>query len=259
MNAPIPSHKKKGSPWRAWILRWAIGVALIGMSIWGIALCREIFRAYVGPATLPQDSSFANLGAWAAWALFFGPLAVAGMAMVWSTLRKMGALGHFAYWLGDRAGQPDTYLAKSSQRGGVARGSDSGDPHGLESLSAETVERLQRSAARAATILGALAGAFLLGIGVFGLSCLLLFSGPSAGSSMYVPLATGKVTISFAVFSGVLVFVGIVILQQTFRRENSGWLLPLRLFTYLIVRRRAGERTGHAGQYRPGTKQHPRV
>jgi hypothetical protein len=256
----FPPHEKKANAWSAWIFRLSLGAVLIGVSTWGIALCRQIFRVFVGPGILPQDSSFANLGAWAAWALFFGPLAVAGVAMVWSTLRKMGALDHFASWLGDRAGQPDPYLAKSSQWGGVARGSESGDPHGVESLSAETVERLQRSAARAATILGALAGAFLLGIGILGMVSLLFFSGSTASNSIYVPLPTGRLTITFALFSGMMVLLGLAILQQTFRRENNSWLLPLRVFTYMIVRRRqAGEPNIRSGRHLPDKKQHPRV
>jgi hypothetical protein len=254
-----PPHEKKANASSAWIFHLSLGAVLIGVSAWGIAPCRQIFSVFVGPGTLPQDSSFANLGAGAAWALFFGPLAVAGAAMVWSTLRKRSGLDHFASWLGDRAEQPDIYLAKSSPWGGVARGNGSGDPHGLESLSAETVERLKRSAARAATILGVLAAAFLLGIGIFGLGYLLLFSGPSASSSIYVPLGTGRVTISFAVFCGILVFVGITILQQTFRRENSSWLLPLRLFTYLIVKRRACDLANRTGRHLTNTKHPPRV
>jgi hypothetical protein len=259
MNAPTPPHKKKESPWRAGTLPLAIGAVLIVVSIWGIPLCRGIFRAYVGPSSLPGDSLFASLGAWATWGLFFAPMGIGGVAMVWSTLRKMGALDRFASWLGDRAGHPDSYLAKSIQCGAVARGSESGDPHELESLSAETVERLQRSATRAAMILGVLAGSLSLGIGIFGLGYLLLFSGPSAGSSIYVPLATGRVTISFAVFCGMLVFAGTTILQQTFRREDGSWLLPLRVFTYMLVRRRVGERTGHTEQHQPNTKPHPKV
>lgn len=179
--------------------------------------------------------------------------------MVWSTLRKMGALDQFASWLWDRAGRPDTFLAKSSQSVGIIPRSKQDDPHGLESLSAETVERLQRSAARAATILGALTGASLLGIGIFGLVYLLLFSGPYASSSVYVPLATGRLTISFALFSGMLVLLGFTILQRTFRRDNNGWLLPLRVFTHIIVRRWTGEQSGLTEQHQPDTKQHPRV
>jgi hypothetical protein len=130
------------------------GAALIGLSVWGVALCRGIFRVSLGPDALPGDSSFANLGIWAAWALFFGPLTVAGVATVWSTLRKMSALDQVATWLSDRAVLPDALLVNTERFGGIVHGGEIGDPLGLENLSAETVKRLQRIAARAATILG---------------------------------------------------------------------------------------------------------
>jgi hypothetical protein len=258
MNPAVPHHQGKRNDSRTWIFRLVLGALVIGVSVWGISLCRQIFRVSIGPDSVSGDSSFANLGTWASWVLFFGPLTIAGVAMVWSTFRKMGALDQFASWFWERAGHPHTLLAKTGQSFGIAPGNEGRDPHGLEGLSTETVERLQRSAVRAATILGALAGAFLLGIGIFGLVSLLLFSGPQAGSSIYVRLATGRITITF-VFSGMLVFLGYTILQRTFRRDNNSWLLPLRVFTYIIVRRRAGERTGRAEQRQPGTKQHPRV
>jgi hypothetical protein len=260
MNTVIPPHEKKGNASRAWIFRLALGAVLIGVSVWGIALCREIFRVSVGPDSLPGDSSYANLGTWAAWTLFFGPLAVAGGAMVRSTLRKMGALEQFAFWLWDRAGRPEAMLGTAGQSGGIAAGRMTGDPHGLENLPAETVERWRRAAGRATTILGGLAGASLLGIGIFGLIYLLLFPRTNAGSSIYLALATGRLTITFALLSGMLVFLGVAVLQHTFRRENNSWLLPLRVFTYVIVRRRqAGERARRTRQHLPNTKQHPRV
>jgi hypothetical protein len=260
MNTAIPPHEKKGNTSRAWIFRLALGAVLIGVSVRGISLCREFFRVWIGPDSLPSDSSFVNLGTLAAWALFFGPLAVAGVVMVWSTLRKMGALDQFAYWLGEREARPDASLVNASGNGGIVPGSTAADAPGLESLSAETVERLQRTATRAATVLGGLVGALLLGIGIFGLIFLLFFPRTSPGGSIYVPVATGRLTISFAVFFGMLVFLAFTILRHTFRRENSGWLLPLRVFTYMIVRRRqAVARAIRPGQHLPDTKQHPRV
>jgi hypothetical protein len=247
MNTVIPPRESKGNASSAWIFRLALGALLIGVSVWGIALCRQIFRGSIGPGSVPGDSNFVNLGAWASWALFFGPPAVAGVAIVWSTLRKMGALEHFVFWLSERAGRHDAFLSKANQSSG------------LENLSTETVARLQRAATRAATILGALIGASLLGIGIVGWVSLFFFSRPHAGSSVYLPLATGRITITFALFSGLLVFLGFTILRRTFRRDNNGWLLPLRLFTSIIVRRRAGERTGHTEQHPSVTKQHPRV
>lgn len=260
MNPAVPQHKKKGNSSSAGIFRLVLGLGLMGMSVWGIALSHEIVRVYVGPGALPGDSSFVNLGAWAAWSLFFGPLAIAGVVMARSALRKLGGLDQFAFWLWDRAGQPEAFLAKTKQVGGIAPGSERSDPHGLESMSTETVECLRRSATRAATILGALAGASLLSIGIFGLAYLLFSPLPYAGSSNYVILATGRFEIRLALFFGMLVILGFAILQQTFRKDNSSWLLPLRVFTHIILkRRRAGEGDRLTGQHRPDTKQHPRV
>lgn len=236
-----------------------LGALLIGVSVWGISLCRGIFRAYVGPGSVPGDSLFASLGTWATWVLFFAPLGIGGVALVWSTLHKMDAIYEFASWMADRAGPPNAVVVNPAQFGGIVRGGTPDDPHGLESLGPETVERLQRTAARTATILGGLAGAFLLAVGIFGLSYLLFLSYKDLSNSIYGHFEVGRAMFAFALFSGMLVFLGFIILQRTFRMDNSGWLLPLRLFTYLIVRRRAGERTGLARQQQPGAKQHPKV
>jgi len=238
MNPVGPRHERKGNASRALIFRLALGAGLIVLSVWGIVLCRGIFRGSIGPGALPSDSSFVDLAAWATWTVFFCPLAIAGVLTVWSTLPKMGALGY----------------------GGVVSGSETRDQHGVESLSTETAERLQRAASRAATILGLVAGAFLLGVGIFGLSYLLLFSRPYSSSSVYANLATGRLEFYFAVLSGILLLSGLAILQRTFRKENSGWLLPLRVFTYVVLRQsRAGERARSAAQHPPDTKQHPSV
>lgn len=238
MNTAIPPHEKKRNASSALIFRLAFGAALIGVSIWGIALCRGIFRGSIGPGALPSDSSFVNLAAWAAWTVFFCPLAIAGAMTVWSTLRKMGVLDY----------------------GGSVSRSETRVPHGLESLSAETAERLQRAASRAATMIGLVAGTFLLGVGIFGLSYLLFFSQPYSSSSVYANLAAGRLDFYFALLSGILLLSGLAILQRTFRKETGGWLLPLRVFTYLILRRsRAAERAGAAAQHPPDTKRHPSV
>jgi hypothetical protein len=254
MNRVSPPHESKRNTSSAWILRLTLGSVLIGVSVWGIALCHEIFRGSIGSGSVPGDTGFVNVAAWAAWALFFGPLAGVGVAMVWSMLRKMDALDQVAFWLAGRAGRPDALVGSAGQYTGIAEGSNTSDPHGLEDLSAETVERLQRTATRAATILGGLAGVFMFGIGIFGLIFLLFFPQTNIGSSIYVPLATSRFTITFALFFGMLVLLGLVFLEHTFRRENGSWLLPLKVFTY-IVRRRA--RLGE--HHLPSTKQHPRV
>jgi hypothetical protein len=238
MNTAIAPRKKKGNASSALIFRLALGAGLIVLSVWGIVLCHGIFRGSIGPGALPSDSSFVNLAAWAAWAVFFCPLAIAGVTTIWSTLRKMGTLDY----------------------GGVVSGSETRDQHGVESLSTGTVERLQRAASRAATILSLVAGTFLLGVGIFGLSYLLFFSQPYSSNSVYANLAAGRLEFYFALLSGVLVLAGLAILQRTFHNETGGWLLPLRVFTYLVLRRsRAAQPAGPAPQHPPDTKQHPSV
>lgn len=259
MNIAISPTLHKRRPWGAWILRLTIGAVLIGVSVWGVALCREIFRSSVGPGSVPGDSGFASLATWAAWALFFAPLAIGGMALVWSALRKMGAFDLFAFWLQGHVGEPEGLVANATQFGGIVRGGSPDDPHGLESLSGETVERLHRTAARTAIILGGLTGALLLGVGFFGLGYLLVSSWADASNAIYGHLAVGRALIAFALFSGMLVLAGLTILQQTFRRDNGIWLLPLRIFTHMILRRRAGERSKLVGQRQPTTKQLPKV
>jgi hypothetical protein len=238
MNPIDLRHERKRNTSTASAFRLALGAGLIVLSVWGIVLCHGIFRGSIGPGALPSDSSFVNLAAWAAWTVFFCPLAVAGVITIWSTLRKMGALGY----------------------GGVVFGSETRDQHGVESLSTETAERLQRAASRAATILSLVAGTFLLGVGIFGLSYLLFFSQPYSSSSVYANLAAGRLEFYFALLSGVLVLAGLAILQRTFHNETGGWLLPLRVFTYLILRRsRAAQSAGQAAQQPPDTKQPPSV
>jgi hypothetical protein len=229
---PKPPSNRPAS--RAWIFRLALGVALIGLSLWGIPLCNGLFHQFVGPNSLPSDASFENLGARVAWLLFFGPLAAAGLATVWSTLRKVGALEQFASWL--------------AARGGHSQELPANDPPGVETLSPETVYRLQHTAERTAVILGGLIGTSLLGIGIFGLVSLLFFSQPYPGSSVYMSLATGRIVTYFAVASGMSVLLGLAILQRTFRKENGGWLLPLRIFTYVLLRRRGAGQPGRRAE-----------
>jgi hypothetical protein len=108
--------------------------------------------------------------------------------------------------------------------------------------------------------LGGLAGTFLLGTGIFGLAYFSFFSQPYSGSSVYAALATGRVAIAFALLSGMLVLLGVAFLQRTLRKENSSWLLPLRVLTYTILsRRQPGERARRPGRHPPDTKLHRRV
>jgi hypothetical protein len=250
MNPTVPSQKRKGIALRAWIFRLTFAAMLLALSIWGITLCQEIFRVPIGPGSLPSDSSFASLGAWATWILFFGPVAAIGLVMTWSTLRKEGAFDRLASWLSGRLGRSDGSLASTDQAGAHVPGDGTHHPRGPENLSSDTVERLTRTATRTAVVLGALAGTSLLSIGIFGLICLRI-SGLYSGSSIYLALITGRLTITLALLSGMSVLLGLAILQRTFRADRNSWLLPLRVFTYMALKRRQTEQNARR------TRPHP--
>jgi hypothetical protein len=262
MNPAVPKRETNRNASRREIVRLTFGGTLIGLSIWGMVLCSEVFRVSLGPGSSPMDSDFANLGARVSWILFFGPVAAAGIVTVWSTLRKMGALEQFASWLSAFAGGSGGLSEGHAPHAGVVSAGRTDLPHGLENLNAETVKRLQRTALRTAVVLGGLAGASSLGLGIFGLVYLLCIAKPYAGSSVYESWATGRLTIAFAVFSGISVLVGVTILLRTFRKENNAWLLPLQLFTYTVLRQgQTGRGAGGAGRaqpHRPNRKPHPR-
>lgn len=230
---PKPVRAKKTS--RSWIYGLLIGSGLLALSIWGIAVCRETFQTFLGPTQSPADSGFVSLGAWTAWILFFGPVAATGLLTILFTLRKAGVLEATAVWLEKLIGQSgglqaDKFEARSPRN-------EDNDPHGLESLSAEKVEQLKLRATRVAFFLGVFAGLSLLVIGVIGLVCLSSISRPYAGSTPAMGFGTVRFTITFAVLSGMSLLLGLVILQRTFRKENSAWMLPLRVFTYTVLRR----------------------
>jgi hypothetical protein len=238
MSPALTTQQRSKSVRRAWVLRLAFGGALIGLSIWGMPLCRGLFRNSLGPGSLPTDASFTILAASIAWLLFFGPLAAAGVVIAWSTLRKMGAFDSATSWLYMRTGSSNGLSANYPHPGDMISINQLNPPSGLENLSAESITRLHRIGTRTAVTLGGLAGTFLLGIGVFGLVSLLFFLHPTSNASVYSGLLTARMVIYFGVASGISVLLGLTILQRTFGRENTGWLLPLRVFTRLILQHR---------------------
>ena len=190
-----------------WIWRVILGVGLIGLSLWGIDLCQTLFRTFMGKSPSLVDESFAKLAAGIAWFVFFGPIAVAGLAVLWSMLRKIGALD----WL--------------ERLGGRMFHSQGDFLDRAEGLSEEETADLIKGAHRIAILLGLSAGTFLILIGVLGL---IFMSAASAPFS---------ITLEFVIASGVSILAGLAILQRTLRKENNSWLLPLRVFTRLVLRR----------------------
>jgi hypothetical protein len=239
---------------RGWIYRLLIGSGLLAISAWGIGACRETFQTFLGPTQSPADPGFVNVAAWTAWSLFFGPVAAAGFLTILFTLRKMGALEKIAVLLEKLSGRSDGLQVGNNQFEARGPRNENYDLHGLESLSAEQVEQLKVKATRAAFLLGLVAGVSLLGIGVVGLVCLSSLSQPYSGSAPYVPLGTGRLTINLAVLSGISLLLGLFVLQRTLRKENSAWMLPLRMFTHTVLRREKVSRRARSTPHPPDTK-----
>lgn len=254
MNPAAHNPKSVERAPRGGIYRLLIGTGLLAISIWGFSVCRATFQTSLGPAQSPADPGFVSLGAWAAWCVFFGPVATAGFLTIWFTLRKMAALEKMSALLEKIAGRSVGLLAGNNQlvASGLEKGND--DPHGLESLSTEKIKQLESRATRAAFLLGVFAGVTLLGIGVFGLVCLSSVSKPYSSALSYVPLGTGRITITLAVLSGMSLLLGLAVLQRTLRRENNAWMLPLRVFTFAVLRREKASPSVRSTAHPPDTK-----
>jgi hypothetical protein len=235
LHHPSSKHAEKGSRQGRLILRLAFGAGLVGVSLWGIRVCRELFGLPMVPGDSAIDRSSQGLAAGAAWFVFFAPVAVAGVALLWSALRRTGAFAAAAEWFAERMerGRSGSVHGK---REGASAGHTEADPHGLESLSAPEVTRLDRLARRIVVLLGSTVGSLLVGVGIFGLGYLWLFSGPY-GSAVSGTLSAARIAIEFAILSGVSIVVGLVVLRQTFTGENGSWLVPLRVFTNLVLAR----------------------
>lgn len=236
MQYASSKHSEKGSRRGRWIIRLAFGAGLVGVSLWGIRVCRELFGPPMVPGDSAIDRSYQGLAAGAAWFVFFAPVAVAGVALLWSALRRMGAFAAAAEWFAERMERGRAGSAHG-KREGASAGRTEADPHGLESLSALEVTKLDRLARRIVVLLGSTVGSLLVGVGIFGLGYLWLSSRTYSGSAVSGTLGAARITIEFAILSGASLVVGLVVLRQTFTGESGGWLVPLRVFTNLVLAR----------------------
>lgn len=216
-----------------------LGLGLIGLSFWGIALCQQLFRTYIsGPGLTALEASSATLAAWVAWFLFFGPIGVAGVIVLLSMLRKLGALDRM------RA-LSQKWIAREIPAGVEPQDlrafrNEEALHDGLESLSDEKAAQLTERGQQTAILLGLFGGAFFVLVGVFGL--------------MFATQAIAlRLTLDFAVASGISILAGLAILRRTFRKEDNAWLLPLKLFTLRVLRLHSAEgqktrRSEHMGK-----------
>ena len=208
-----------------WIWRMIAGLGLVGLSLWGIALCQQLLRTFIaGPGPTALDTSFAALAGWAAWFVFFGPIGVTGVIVCLSALGKLGARERLGAFRGKWIATEEPSGGRSQDSRGFR--SEEALHDSLESLGDEEVAQLTKRGHQAAVLLGLFAGAFFVLLGVFG----LIFAAQ--------PMAV-RLSIDFAISSCISILAGLVILQRTFRKENNTWLVPLKLFTLRVLRLRS--------------------
>ena len=240
MNTALATRKDERGISASWIWRMMLGVGLIGFSLWGIPFCQEIFPTFIGigPNLSPTEMSFAKLAADVAWVLLFGPILAAGIAALWFALRKLGELDRLQVWREARVAQAFALQPSANLHGSSTFSTEEDFHDRLEALSAAEVAQLTERANRIAFLLGLAAGTFFVILGVFGL---ILVSSPSLRYSG---------TIRFAIASGISILAGLKVLQRTFCKEDTSWLLPLRVFTHLVLRRpslfREGQKAGRS-------------
>lgn len=217
MGPAQPTIKGKRAAFTGWVWRMVLGGCLIALSLWGSGFCQGLFRTFLGTSVSPVDRSFVKLAAWAAWFVFFGPIAALGLGIVWFTLVKLNVLERLQALREEKIGQG---IHLGDKRHGSRSFRSQEDLHdGLEGLGHEKAAQLTKRAHQTAIVLGLCVGAFFVLIGVFGLM-----------------LATLRLTIYFAISSAISILAGLAILQRTLRKEDNAWLLPLKLFTQQVLR-----------------------
>lgn len=222
MNLEQLTTKGKRDASVGWAWRMMFGLGLMGLSLWGTALCQQLFRAYIaGPGPTALETSSARLGAWVAWFLFFGPIGAAGVIVFWSSLGKLGVLDRLRA-LGEEPAAHEISSGVKPQDSRAFR-TEEALHDGLESLSDEKAAQLTKRGQQTAIVLGLFAGAFFVLLGVFGLWF----------ATQNMPV---RLTIDIGILSGICILAGLAILQRTFRKENNAWLLPLKLFTLRVLR-----------------------
>lgn len=210
-------------PW----IGMAIGGGLVGVSIWGFRFCRSLVRS----VAVPSETSANQAAQVLSWLVLFAPFALLGVVFLGSCLRQVWASAS-AGRTPDRTGPvilpPQTgNLAQASGPAGAWQGE----------LDDATVRRLDELGERAAKILNVGAGLFLL---ISGLCGFLV-----AWISTYHPIR-GQIfnfglSIRFLLLCGFFVFTGSAMLRYAFKKADTAWLIPLKIFTVAVSRRVGAE------------------
>lgn len=198
----------------AGIVSFLFGGGTLAVAVWGIRASRSISRSYGDPPMV----------AFLIYLVLFAPFAVIGSLVLWSGLNK--ATGN---WPRRALGQlVDTLV-----------GLFTAEPqHSLEPLDERTKKRLDAASTNFAKMLGVVAGAVLILLGISGLVAEAVEFYSSASHSGWYP---SRLQMTFVIACGLAIVGGAIIVRDTLRKANDSWLVPLKIFTAVVSARVASD------------------
>jgi hypothetical protein len=208
-------------PW----LCLAIGAGLVGISVWGVWVCRSLTRL----AVVAPDSAANRLVQVLSWFVLFAPFALFGVYFLGSSLSQIRIF--------TPAGrtQDSEVVILTPPKAGVAQpqapaGAHATQAGSLEPLDDATARRLGQLAGRAARAVNIGAGLFFLIAGLVGFLVLWIYSheGQVRNYSSLTWLLLG---------CGLSVLLGSTVLRGAFKKTDAAGSISLQVFTAIVSRR----------------------
>jgi len=201
----------------AGIISFLFGGGMLAVAIWGIWASRTISRSY---GSMPMVALLTYL-------VLFAPFSLIGTLVLW------------AGWNKATSNWPRRALRQLLDALG---GLFSAQPqHSLEPLDERTRERLDAAGANFAKMLGVLAGTVLIALGIVGLvtEAVEVYGSPPHSGRYY--FSATRLTMVFLIGCGLAIVAGAIILRDMFRKADSSWLIPLKIFTSVVSARVASD------------------
>jgi hypothetical protein len=217
------------------IVRFALGTALILVAIWGFFYCHRLVAAALPADDYTIDRSFGWMGAWSSWFVIFFPMFLAGAWLVYSIAHNMDSEEFFRRLRGNgRAASARNGVHEVEVLGPLESPARS-PARRIESVSDADAARLQKGVDRTLSVLGVLAGSFLIFCGIFGVIYFSFFVPAYPGRSDYGAWLLHRMTARIIMASVLGIIFGVAVLVRTFAREDTSWLIPLRIFNKQIL------------------------
>lgn len=216
-----------------------IAAGLVGVSIWGFRVCRSL--ALLG--VLPPGSGVNHLVEVLSWLILFAPLGLLGLYFLRSALT-----GIYVSRQGVRTAPGAEVVILPPQIARVSTPAPASAPAG-EPLDEATARRLDQLGERAARIVNVGAGLLFLISGLCGFFWAGTYSYHAFRGQVH-PFVWGRGLL----LCGFLVFLGFAILRDTFKKADTAWLIPLKIFTGVASRRVELEEMARRNKDKAGTE-----